>query len=129
MPTPSELRKIRDARMRDAQVLFKAKRYAGAKYLCGYVIELSLKARICRTLGWVQFPPGKRDDYRSFIIHDLDTLLRLSGRDRKIRSSHMALWSIVNTWNPEQRYNPTRTVGRKDAFEMIESSKALMKVL
>ncbi len=33
-----------------AQVLLRAKRFDGAFYLCGYSVELALKARICRSV-------------------------------------------------------------------------------
>ncbi|NLJ29092.1 MAG: HEPN domain-containing protein [Deltaproteobacteria bacterium] len=46
----NDLRKIAQARFKDADVLLKAWRYDGAIYLCGYAIELALKARICKIL-------------------------------------------------------------------------------
>lgn len=51
-----ELRAISIARLRDAEVLLKARRFDGAVYLCGDAVEIALKARICRTLDWVEFP-------------------------------------------------------------------------
>jgi hypothetical protein len=55
-------------------------------YLCGYAIELSLKARICRTLKWVGYPDTAREfeNYKSFKTHDVDVLLRLSGIEDRI---------------------------------------------
>ena len=46
----AELRKIAKARLKDAEALLAAHRYDGAIYLCGYAVELALKARICQTL-------------------------------------------------------------------------------
>jgi HEPN domain len=51
-----DLKAIARARLRDAQALLRAKRFDGAFYLCGYAVELALKARICRTLKWAGFP-------------------------------------------------------------------------
>jgi hypothetical protein len=51
-----ELKRLAADRLKDAQSLLKAKRYNGAIYLCGYAVELALKARICQTLKWADFP-------------------------------------------------------------------------
>ena len=51
MISRTELRRIARARLRDAEVLFGAGRYDGAIYVCGYAIELTLKARICRVMS------------------------------------------------------------------------------
>ena len=52
MLTVAELRAVSAARLDDAQSLFNAERYDGVVYLCGYAVELALKARICETLNW-----------------------------------------------------------------------------
>ena len=57
----SDLRNIARARLRDAEMLLRARRYDGAVYLCGYSVEIALKARICRTSGWREFPETNRD--------------------------------------------------------------------
>jgi len=56
-----DLRAIARARLRDAQVFLRAKRFDGAYYLSGYAVELVLKARICRTLKWEGFPQTAKD--------------------------------------------------------------------
>ena len=78
----SDLRKIARAPLEDAAVLCKARRYDGAVYVCGYAVETALKARICRTLKWNAYPfsASEFQKYQSFRTHDLDVLLRLSGR-------------------------------------------------
>lgn len=52
MITASALTRLARARLADARALLQAKRYDGAVYLGGYVVEMALKARICRTLQW-----------------------------------------------------------------------------
>lgn len=77
-----------------------------AVYLCGYIVELALKARICRTLKWSTFPE-KRSEFeglQSFKTHDLAVLFRLSGREPFVRVSLFAEWTIFKEWNPEVRY-------------------------
>lgn len=122
-----EIEKIVQARIEDASILYEASRYDGSVYLCGYAIELGLKARICRTLQWDEYPTSKK--YQTFKTHDLDILLHLSGCEDKIKLKHMADWSIVAQWNPEARYNPIGKVQDSDAKDMLESTKELLKIL
>lgn len=116
--------------LRDAEVLYRGRRYDGAVYLCGYAVELTLKARICRTLHWIGFPEtgGEWNDLQSFKTHKLDILLRLAGRE-SIRVTHLADWSVVVTWDSESRYKRSGTVTRVGAQSMIESAGRLMVVI
>ena len=97
MISVAELDNIARARIEDAQALLTASRFGGATYLCGYAVELALKARICRTLNWTGFPStgGEFQAYRSFQTHDLDVLLRLSGQGPRIMQNHFPLWNAV----------------------------------
>ena len=61
MATKTELRILAKARLKEAQILFEAKRYDAATYLCGYAMELALKARICQTLGYIHFPQSNKE--------------------------------------------------------------------
>ena len=79
----SDLRRVARSRLQEAQILFDAGRYDAAVYLCGYAVELALKARICMGLGWKEYPTPK-EKYKSFYVHDLDVLLHLSGRESAI---------------------------------------------
>ena len=127
----NELRKIAQARLKDSEVLYNAQRYDGAVYLCGYSIELALKARICRTLKWPAFPSTRAEfsSYQSFRTHDLDILLSLSGVETKIKTQFLAEWSTIATWDTEVRYESIGTARKSDAFNMIESAKTLLKVI
>lgn len=122
-----EIEKIVQARLDDAQVLYDASRFDGSVYLCGYAIELGLKARICRTLQWDEYPATSK--YQTFKTHDLDILLHLTGLEDKIKLNHFAKWSIVTQWNPEARYNPIGNVKDSDAKEMLDASKELLEQL
>ncbi len=56
MITRTELRNLAKARLKESKTLFNAKQYDTATYLCGYAVELALKARICRTLKyWINY--------------------------------------------------------------------------
>jgi hypothetical protein len=130
LPT-SELKKIAQARIEDAEVLFKARRYDGAIYLCGYAVETALKARICSTLRWRGYPLTRAEfaDYQSFRTHNLDVLLNLSGIEQKIKAKFLAEWSVVAEWDPEIRYKLIGSATKQAAHLMIESSKRLLSVL
>ncbi|MEN8219542.1 MAG: HEPN domain-containing protein, partial [Pseudomonadota bacterium] len=60
----TELRKLARARLKEAQLLFAVKRYDAATYLSGYAIEMALKARICQTLKWTDFPETNKEFIR-----------------------------------------------------------------
>src|SRR2546427_10469762 len=91
---------IARARIEDAKVLLTAGRFDGASYLCGYAVEVALKARICKVLNWSEFPTtsGEFQPYRSFQTHELDVLLRLSGQESKVKQGYFTLWNAVAVW-------------------------------
>lgn len=126
-----DLEKISKARLKDAKILFKNKRYDGAVYICGYVIETFLKLKICQTLNWLDFPSSNKEfeELKSFKTHKLDTLLSLSGAEIKIRTNYLADWSIIVKWDPEVRYKPIGSASKNEARNMINSTKNLIKVL
>ena len=127
----SELKKLARARLQDSKILFKANRFDGAVYICGYVIELGLKSRICKTLKWDGYPNTGREfsDLRSFKTHNLDVLLTLSGVEEKINTKYMSEWSLIAIWDPEARYNPVGSIGKNDAGHMIESAEKLLEAI
>lgn len=127
----TDLEAIAQARLEDARALSAAGRYDGAVYVCGYAVEVALKAKICRILNWQEFPQtsGEFQAYRSFQTHELDVLLRLSGQETRIKQQHFDLWNVVAVWRAESRYNAIGTVGRTKAEEMIDAAERLLSVL
>jgi hypothetical protein len=117
--------------LKDAETLFAAGRYDGALCLCGYAVELALKARICRTLKWDEFPSSPKEfaSYQSFRTHSLLVLLALSGVERKVRAQHVVEWSAVSVWNPESRYNPIGTTSQRIALATLDGARVLLRVL
>lgn len=126
-----ELRKRAKAKLKDAEILYKNKRYDGSLYLCGYVLELALKSRTCKTLKWTDFPENNNDFkyFQSFRTHSLQILLTLSGIESKIKLSHFPDWNIVVQWDPEMRYGPVGIINKAAAKDMITSTKNLLKVI
>ena len=125
----ADLKKMAKGRLVDADVLFRAARYDGAIYLCGYAVEIALKARICRTLKWAGYPSSFGRDYQSFRSRDLDVLLHLSGVESKIKSKFFAEWSVVATWKSDIRYRPIGSATAQDVTSMIESARRIVAAL
>lgn len=126
-----DLLKISQARLEDAEVLLAAARFDGGIYLCGYAVEIALKARICQTLNWPGYPSTRKEfeGYQSFRTHDLDILLHLSGAETTIKTKNLAQWSIVATWDPNVRYRPVGAASPQEARDMVNSTKALLTVI
>ena len=139
MITLADLHSTAREYLRAAKLLRTRRSYDAAVYLCGYAVEIALKARICRTLRWKAGFPETPTEFRAnkaagnLKIHDLEVLLDYTGIQDRVRSisssGFLAEWSVVNKWNPEQRYNARGTKTRSDADNMITSTQILLRVL
>ena len=131
MISPQDLKAIAAARLEDARALLNAARFDGAIYLAGYGVELALKARACRTLGWAGFPETNAEfkPLLSFRTHDLDVLLRLSGCERRVKTKYLAEWSAVAQWRPDARYRLAGSAKISDAQQMIDAARLLLRRL
>jgi len=130
----AELRKTARARLADANALLESRRYDAAVYICGYAVEIALKARACRTLHWPRFPETagefRKDGLRSFQTHNLEVLLHLSGREQAVKLKAFADWStVLGAWDPEARYKAVGAVDRQLAADVISSAGALIGIL
>lgn len=127
-----DLNSIARGRLKDAKALLTAKRYDGAAYLCGYAVEIALKARIVKTLRWSDGFPEKGTEFaglQSFKSHDLRVLLKLSGWEAKIKLKYPADWSRVTQWDPESRYRPPGNLTHTEAREMIVGATQIVGAL
>jgi hypothetical protein len=126
-----DLRKIAQGRLKDAEVLIDSERYDGAVYLSGYAVEIALKARICQTLKWTEYPFSRKEfeGYKSFCTHDLDILLHLSGIEEDIKTNYFTEWSVFAKWDPNTRYRAIGTASLQDATDLVKSVKKLLRVL
>ena len=131
MISKAELKRIATARLKDAEILLAANRYDGASYLSGYVIEISLKLRICKTLKWPGFPETNSEfqGLHSLKTHDFDALLRFSGIQDKVRTGYFIEWSIVKLWKPEVRYAVAGSTTVAEAKSMLNAVKILLVIL
>jgi HEPN domain-containing protein len=127
----AELESLARARLVDAEALRLAGRYDSAIYLCGYAVELQLKAVICRTLRWAWFPSSSREfeDLRSFRTHDFAVLLRLTGRADEVLAAYEIEWKEVSKWNPEMRYSPDGMADERKAWAMLDAATTLVRAL
>ncbi len=121
-----DLKVLVQERLDDAKALLDAGRYSGAVYICGYVVELGLKKKICETLNWDEYPTDSQ--YKTLKTHELEVLLHFSGVKKFVIENLTAEWSVVSKWDPEKRY-ATRQVIRADAESMIKSAEMLLRVL
>jgi HEPN domain-containing protein len=123
MASRKELKDLATLRLREAEALFAAGLYDGSAYLCGYVVELALKARICRVLDTADFPDsGKLKQV--YGVHDLVQLLYLAGLKQKLGLANKQLfdnWSIAVPWNPEWRYGAVGKVSKQDAEDILNA--------
>jgi hypothetical protein len=129
--TIAELRSISASRIDEAQALLDAGHYDGVVYLCGYAVELALKAQVCETLNWVGYPYTNREfrELQSFRTHNLRLLLRLSGQDSRIKGAAPDVWSNVSRWNPELRYLVPGSTSESSASDLLSQVKLIVGVL
>ena len=124
-----DLKSLALTRLAEAETLARNGHLDGAIYLCGYSVEMALKARICETLSWDEFPSTKSDfqDYQSFRTHNLAVLLHLSGMETLIKTNYLIDWSIAIKWNPELRYSNNISLSI-DHARMIKSARTLLTI-
>jgi len=123
MATHDELKELSLQRLEDAQTLLSASRYDAAAYMCGYVLELALKACVCKRLRVPEYP--EKELKGAFKTHDFDDLALLAGLrteiDSRANPELFARWSTVAGWTPEWRYRPAGSVSKTDAWDMMKA--------
>jgi hypothetical protein len=135
MLSTDELKKIAAARLQDAKALLKKHRHDGSVYLCGYAVEIALKAAIVVTEGREGFPEDSAEfesmKLEALKIHDRDKLLIRSGCETIIRHGFMPDWSnLTQHWNPQSRYRRTGEMQiRKHASSIVKSADVIVSAL
>lgn len=123
-----EIKRLARARVRDAEVLYRNKRYHGAIYLCGYAVEMALKARICQTLRWTEYPDTGQG-LQSFRTHNLVVLRELCGIGERIAKQATAEWTVAIQWSEQAPYQPLGAATETNARALIDAAKVLLKIL
>jgi hypothetical protein len=127
MATRRQLQELALLRLQEAEALFSSGLYDGCAYLCGYVIELALKARICATLGVGDYPEKGSRMREAMKSHVLDDLGLLAGMGHDLTSARPALvanWSSLIEWRPEWRYNPKGSYDRISAQKLLDAVRS-----
>lgn len=124
LATRKQLQQLANLRLEEAERLYSHGLYDGATYLCGYVLEFALKARICRLLRLKEYP--ERGEIGHLLkTHNFDNLKVLAGLSEEITATRnkdlFSNWSIAALWKPEQRYSAKGTADKKKAEEVLAS--------
>lgn len=122
----TELQKLAEDRILDAQALLTAGRWSGAYYLAGYAIECGLKACILAHVtsnASVIFQERRYSE--KCWTHELRQLLELAGlkmqmdADGKANANLFAHWGIVLAWKETSRYEEKAQADAKALYEAI----------
>lgn len=124
MATRRQLQELAPLRLKEAETLYASILYDGCAYLCGYVVELALKARICAAFGVTDYPEKGSRLREALKSHILDDLGLLAGMAHESRPVLLANWSLVNEWRPEWRYEPKGSYDRKSAEKLLDAVRA-----
>jgi HEPN domain-containing protein len=127
MVTRQQLQALAQMKLQEAEAPFDAGFFDGCAYLCGYVVELALKARICATLGLNEYPDRGSRLKDAFRTHDFDDLKLLAGMEPELsanRPAFLSNWSIATKWKPELRYEPLGSYDRVRAEEILDAIRA-----
>ena len=134
MTNPTDIRQLADLRINEAENLNNIGYPDGAFYLAGYAVELYLKAKICENLNlptfYTQYAP-KTDLSKTFLIHNLDRLILLSGLLPKFEAEKsndpvfLSHWLKIEQWSEKSRYDGIGSHLVKDTSDFIKSVKII----
>ena len=117
-----DLQAVAEARLKDAQILYRHRRFDGAYYLSGYVIECALKACIAKKTKRYDFP--NKELAQEVYTHDLTQLVRHAGLGQALQQefrNDAALelrWGVVKDWKERSRYERH---GRNQARDLLDA--------
>ena len=100
--------------------------YDGCAYLSGYVVELALKACVCKSLGVNEYPENEPGLKQLFRTHDFNALELLAGLRSSVAEKRKASlqfdnnWALAISWKPEDRY-ALKLRNENDARAILES--------
>jgi hypothetical protein len=129
----SELEKIANTRLADAEWLIKGQRFDGAIYLCGYCLEIAFKVRLCRNASRSDFPETsnefKSNNLKNWQTHSLMDLAKLCNLDGELKKKHRReFYSVEAAWNVEMRYK-TSFNQKEDVMDFLNAIKTLLGVI
>lgn len=127
----SDLRTTAKERLADAKVLYRAGRYDGAIYVCGYAVEMALKVRICRHLRWPDLPDEDKEwkGRTNIKTHDFDQLYMFAGMPQTFKVRYQNEWDALTSWSPELRYRTNLSASQLDADKIIKAATKITRIL
>jgi HEPN domain-containing protein len=126
-----KLQNLAKTRLKDARALLGRKRWSGAYYLCGYVIECSLKACLLRYLGESEAIFGDPTYLKKLAdcwTHDLVKLVNLAGLDAEFGAARGAnavlndFWDVTKEWKETSRYEEKTEAEAKHLYEAVSNN-------
>lgn len=125
--TYNTLKELSELRLKESEYLIDNGFYDGGNYLLGYVIELALKARICKLHGWEKYPLKFKD----LKTHEFDTLISLSGLDKSLQINRKdklfeICWNEINIWNPKIRYEIIENVKIENIKLKLKATRLIL---
>ena len=124
------LQALAKERAKDARALLGRKRWSGAYYLSGYVIECALKSCLLKHLGESGAVFGEPAYLRKLTdcwTHDLVKLVNLAGLDPHFgpaRAANAALetfWAVTKDWKETSRYDLKTEAEAKAIYEAVNN--------
>jgi HEPN domain len=109
----AHLQALSKERLKDAKALLGRKRWSGAYYLSGYVVECALKSCLLKHLGEFGAIFGEQSYLKRLAgcwTHDLVTLVNLAGLDpgfgaaRAANATLETFWYVTKDWKETSRY-------------------------
>jgi hypothetical protein len=114
------LQELATTRLDDVRTLLASRRWAGAYYLAGYIVECALKACIAKKTQQYDFPDKNRAN-KSW-EHDLVKLAgvaELGLQEALDRDPAFArLWNVVKDWSEQKRYE---TMDARSAHDLVDA--------
>ena len=121
------LKELAQTRLSDAKLLMKGRRYDGAYYVCGYVIECALKACIAKQTKRSDFPDKNTVD--ASYTHSLTKLVGIAGLQPQLDAEAAAdntfeqNWGIVKDWSENSRYQKHTRQEAQALYEAIVDNR------
>jgi hypothetical protein len=118
-----DFQKLADIRIDEAEVLVKAKKWAGAYYLAGYAVECALKACVAKRTKRHDYPD--RDFANKCYTHKVEQLVVQANLEatflaaRNVDADLELNWTIVKDWDESARYERKRT--RAEAIGLFDA--------
>jgi HEPN domain-containing protein len=112
----SDLQKLADMRIEEAEILLKAKKYAGAYYLAGYAVEFAFKACIAKKTRRYDYPDKQL--VQKCYTHKVEELVVLAGLKAALHADPdlQRNWGVVRDWDEESRFERKTTRAEAQAL-------------